>query len=89
MKAKLTELWAWVVTWRTAIAGWLFAAAAVLPEILNAPEVIAIVPAEYRPWVVAAAFLLMWLTRPRAAVLPDSLEASVSRARKAGRAAGR
>jgi hypothetical protein len=84
MKAKLTELWAWVVKWRTAIVGWLFAAAAALPPVLNAPEVLAIVPAEYRPYVIAGAFLLMWLTRPRAAVLPDSLEASVSRVRKAG-----
>lgn len=88
MKQKLTQIWAWLVKWRTLLAGWLFAGAAALPSLLGAPEVLAVVPAEYRPYVIAAGFLLMWLTRPRAAVLPDSLEASVSRVRKAGRAGG-
>lgn len=84
MKDKLLQAWAWLVRWRTLVVGWLFAAAAALPALLNAPEVIAVIPAEYRPYVIAAGFILMWLTRPRAAVLPDSLEASVSRVRKAG-----
>lgn len=84
MKDKLLQVWTWLVRWRTLVVGWLFAAAAALPALLNAPEVIAVIPAEYRPYVIAAGFILMWLTRPRAAVLPDSLEASVSRVRKAG-----
>lgn len=84
MKDKLTAAWVWLVRWRTAVLGWLFAAAVALPSLLGAPEILALFPPEWRPYVTAAAFILVYLTRPRAAVLPDSLEASVSRARKAG-----
>ncbi|MBN9335786.1 hypothetical protein [Devosia sp.] len=70
-----------LVRWRTAILGALFAAAAALPSLLGAPEVLAVVPAEYRPYVIAAGYILIWLTRPRAAVLPNDPEVDMRRDR--------
>lgn len=78
----MTKLWETLVRWRTLILGWLFAAAAALPSLLGAPEVLAVLPSEYRPYAVAAAFILLWLTRPRAAVIATDLEASVSRSKR-------
>lgn len=77
----LATIWDVLVRWRTALLGFIFAAAAALPALINAPEVLAIIPGEYRPYVIALAFFLMYLTRPRPAVRADDYEASVSRAR--------
>ena len=74
VRETLARVWETLVRWRTLILGWLFAAAAALPSLLGAPEVLAIIPAEYRSYAVAAGFILIWLTRPRAAVLPSDPE---------------
>lgn len=71
-----------VIRFRTWLANLLFAVLIVAPDLLNAPEVIAVIPAEYQRWVIAAGFLVnIWL-RPRPAVLATDLEASVSRSRR-------
>lgn len=68
-----------LIRWRTALLGVVFAAAAVLPAILNAPEVLAIVPEQYRPYLIAAGFILMYLTRPRAASRASDPEVKVAK----------
>lgn len=71
-----------VIRFRTWLANLFFALLIVAPDLLNSPEVIAIIPAEYQRWVIAAGFLLnIWL-RPRPAVLATDLEASVSRSKR-------
>lgn len=71
-----------VIRFRTWLANIFFAVLIVAPDLLNSPEVIAIIPAEYQRWVIAAGFLVnIWL-RPRPAVLATDLEASVSRSRR-------
>lgn len=70
------------IRFRTWLVNLLLAALIVAPDLLNSPEVIAVIPAEYQRWVIAAGFLVnIWL-RPRPAVLATDIEASVSRSRR-------
>lgn len=82
---KILELWAdlWdlLVRWRTWVVNAALTVALILPELLNSPEILAIVPGEYQRWVLVAAFLVNIWMRPRPAVRADDLEASVSRSR--------
>lgn len=71
-----------VVRFRTWIVNLAITVALIAPSLLNAPEILAIVPAEYHRWVLAAAFLINIWMRPRPAVLASDIEASVSRSRK-------
>ena len=68
-----------LIRWRTALLGALLALAAVLPAILNAPEVLAIVPEQYRPYLIAAGFIAMYMTRPRPATRAADPEVQVKR----------
>ena len=75
----MKALWELTVRFRTWIANLFFAALIVAPDILNSPEVLAVVPAEYQRWVIAAGFLVnIWL-RPRPAVMAKDPEAHVKR----------
>ena len=66
--------------WRTWIVNGLLALLTVLPEILNAPEILAIVPQDYQRMFLAGLFLLnIWL-RPRPAVLPSDHEVELKKA---------
>ena len=69
-----------LIRWRTALLGALFALSAVLPALLNAPEVLAVVPEQYRPYVIALGFVLMYLTRPRPATRAADPEVQVKKA---------
>lgn len=71
-----------VVRFRTWLANLFFAALIVAPDLINSPEILAAVPAEYQRYVVAAAFLVNIWMRPRPAVLATDLEASISRSKK-------
>lgn len=71
-----------VIRFRTWLANLLFAALIVAPDLLNSPEILAVIPAEYQRYVLAAAFLLNIWMRPRPAVLPNDLEASISRSKR-------
>jgi len=75
----VTKFWELMVRFRTWIANLFFAALIVAPDILNSPEVLAVVPSEYQRWVIAAGFLVnIWL-RPRPAVMAKDPEAHVKR----------
>lgn len=72
-------LWELIVRFRTWIANLFFAVLIVMPDILNSPEVLAVIPPEYQRWVIAAGFLVnIWL-RPRPAVMAKDPEVSVRR----------
>ena len=70
MLAKILET---LERWRTWVVNLLAAALIVLPELLNAPEVIAVVPTQYHKWVFVAALLLNIWMRPRPAVIKKDL----------------
>lgn len=70
----------YIIRWRTALLGALFALAAALPAVLNAPEVLAVVPDHYRPYIVALGFVLMYATRPRPATRAADPEVQVAQA---------
>lgn len=78
----MSRFWEYLVRFRTWIVNLLLAVVIVAPDLLNSPEVLAIVPAEYERYVLAAGFLLnIWL-RPRPAVIASDPEvASVKRKR--------
>lgn len=67
---------------RTWILNLILAAAVILPELMNSPEILGIVPQEYQRWFLAGAFLLNIWARPRRAVLPSDYEAQVSKANR-------
>lgn len=66
--------------WRTWIVNGFLALLTVLPEVLNAPEILAVVPQDYQRMFLAGLFLLnIWL-RPRPAVLPGDPEVQAKKA---------
>ena len=78
----VNKVWETLVRWRTWIVNVFASLLLVLPELLNAPEVIAVIPVEYQKYVFVAALLLNILMRPRPAVVSTDLEASVSRSKR-------
>lgn len=64
-----------VARWRTWIVNGLLAIVTIAPEILNAPEVLAVVPSEYQRYFLAFLFVVNIWMRPRPAVLPSDPEA--------------
>lgn len=71
-----------IVRFRTWLANIAFVLLLVAPDLLNSPEILALIPAGYQKWVIAAGFLVNIWMRPRPAVLATDIEASVSRSRK-------
>lgn len=70
----LGKLWEYLVRFRTWLFNIAFAAMLVLPDVLNAPEVQAVVPPQYQKYVLVAAFLVnIWL-RPRPAVMAKDVK---------------
>lgn len=65
----------WVIRLRTWIVNVILALLVLLPEIVNAPEILAIVPHEFQRYFLAGLFLLNIWMRPRPAVLPSDTEA--------------
>jgi hypothetical protein len=80
----LRALWDKLVRWRTWIVNIALAVLVVLPDIVTAPEFVAVLPVEYQRYVLAAGFLINILMRPRAAVRADDPEAEVARMRRQG-----
>lgn len=78
----LNKLWEALVRFRVWVVNLFGAALLVLPELLNAPEIIALVPQSSQKWVFAAALLLNIWMRPRPAVIASDPEAEITRLRK-------
>lgn len=78
----MNTLWIAIVRFRTWIANVALLALVLLPELLNSPQILAVIPAEYQRYAIAAAFILNIWMRPRPAVISTDPEASISRGRK-------
>jgi hypothetical protein len=75
----MEKLWDTLVRWRTYVVNIVLALMVIAPEILNSPEVLAVIPAEYQRWFLAAAFVLnIWL-RPRPASRADDPEVQIKK----------
>lgn len=75
----MSKTWELLVRFRTWIVNVLLALMLVAPDILNSPEVLAVIPAEYQRYVLAAGFLLNILMRPWPAVRAGDPETKVRR----------
>jgi hypothetical protein len=75
-------IWDTLVRWRTYAVNIVLALLFILPEVLNSPEILAVIPAEYQRWFLVAAFLVnIWL-RPRPASRAGDPEVQVKKALK-------
>ena len=79
IKAMFANVWDFIVRWRTRLFNWIGAAVALLPSILGAPEIIAIIPPKYLPYVLAAVFLINYWMRPRVASRAADPEVQVAK----------
>lgn len=71
----MNTLWEFLVRFRTWIVNIVLTLLLVAPDILNSSEVLAVIPAEYQRYVLAAAFLVNIWMRPRPAVMAKDAEA--------------
>lgn len=70
----LAKLWDFLVRFRTWLVNAGFVLLMFIPDILNQPEVLAVIPDAYDKYIIAAAFLVnIWL-RPRPADRKRDLE---------------
>lgn len=79
----MNRIWETLVRWRTWFVNVSASLLILLPELLNAPEVIAVIPIQYQKYVFVAALLLNVLMRPRAATIASDPEVQVREAIKA------
>lgn len=77
-------IWDIIVRWRTYILNGVLALAFILPEVLNSPEILAVIPAEYQRWFLVGAFLLNIWMRPRPATRTMDAEVQVAKALSEG-----
>jgi hypothetical protein len=75
----LSNIWDKTVRLRTWIVNTAAVILIVLPEILTAPEIVAILPDDVRIWVAALALILNVAMRPWPAVRPGDPEAKATR----------
>lgn len=68
------DLWIAIVRFRTWLVNGIGALMILLPELLNAPEVIAVIPQQYQKYVFVAALLINIWMRPRPAVVKADIE---------------
>lgn len=68
-----------IARWRTWVLNVLLVLATLAPEVLNAPEILAIVPQEYQRMFLAGLFVLNIWMRPRPAVLPGDPEVQIKK----------
>lgn len=80
----MDKIWDTLVRWRTWLLNATLALAFILPEVLNSPEILAIIPKDYQRWFLVAAFLLNIWMRPRPASRRMDTEVQVAEAVKAG-----
>jgi predicted cobalt transporter CbtA len=74
---KLVEFF---VRFRTWIVNLTASVLIVLPELLDAPEVLAVIPQQYQKYVFVAALILNIMMRPRPAVMAKDPEVTIAKA---------
>jgi len=75
------RIWETIVRLRTWFFNIVLALLFIAPEILNSPEILAIIPAQYQRWFLVAAFLVNIWMRPRPAVVSSDPEVDMRRDR--------
>lgn len=76
----MTDFLKMLARWRTWVVNAILVLITLAPEILNAPEILAVVPQDYQRYFLAGLFVLnIWL-RPRPAVLPSDPEVQIKKA---------
>jgi hypothetical protein len=80
VKALWDRIWEALVRFRTWLVNGVGTLLILLPELLNAPEVLAVIPQSYQKWVFVGVFLLNILMRPRPATMAKDPEAQVAKA---------
>jgi ABC-type branched-subunit amino acid transport system permease subunit len=75
----MNRIWETLVRWRTWFVNAGAALLILLPELLNAPEVMAVIPAEYRKYAFVAALILNIIMRPRPAVMAKDPEVFIAK----------
>lgn len=78
----MSKLWEYLVRFRTWLVNIVMALAIVAPDLLNSPQMLAILPAEYQRYVIAAGFLVNIWMRPRPAVIASDPEVAMHGARR-------
>lgn len=73
----MQRIWEGVVRFRTWILNVTLALAFILPEVLNSPEILALIPPGYQRWFLVGAFLLNIWMRPRPASIATDPEVQV------------
>lgn len=76
----MNRIWETLVRWRVYFVNIALALAFILPEVLNSPEVLALIPAQYQRWFLVGAFLLNIWMRPRPASIASDPEVQVKKA---------
>ncbi len=71
----LDKIWDFIVRWRTRLFNSIGFLVMIAPDILSAPEILAVIPAPYVRYAMAAVFLINYWMRPRPAVRARDLEA--------------
>ena len=79
----MNHIWEAIVRWRTWLVNTVAALLIVLPDLLNAPEVIAVIPMQYQKYVFLAALLINVAMRPRPAAMAHDPEVQIAKSLKA------
>jgi predicted cobalt transporter CbtA len=76
----MNQIWEAIVRFRTWIVNVVASLLILLPELLNAPEVLAVVPQQYQKYVFVAALILNIIMRPRPAAMAKDPEVQIAKA---------
>lgn len=79
----MNRIWDTLVRLRTWFFNIVLALLFIAPEVLNSPEILAIIPAQYQRWFLVAAFLANIWMRPRPAATKDDPEVQLRETIKA------
>lgn len=83
MSTTLNKVWDFIVRWRTRLFNGIGALLVLVAPLLGAPEVQAVIPPKYLPYVIAGVFVINVLMRPRLAATKDDPEVQVRETLKA------
>jgi predicted cobalt transporter CbtA len=76
----MNQIWEALVRFRTWIVNVVASLLILLPELLNAPEVLAVIPQQYQKYVFVAALILNIVMRPRPAAMAKDPEVQIAKA---------
>lgn len=75
----MNRIWEALVRFRTWIVNVIASLLILLPELLNAPEVLAIIPQQHQKYVFVAALILNIIMRPRPAAMAKDPEVQIAK----------